>query len=228
MPEFLILRKLKFYKMKKIALLGLGLLFFVSCKKETEAETTEPTVVETGISGIFAVDSTSTIAWVGAKPTGKHNGKIKVSTGEFKVEDGKITEGRFIIDMNSITVEDLEGDEKLSLEGHLKGTSKPEAVDHFFNVAKYPEASFTMTSFMNEGGSDMMEGDLTIKDKTNKVKFPVSLTEADGIAKLTSPEFKINRTLWDVKYGSKSFFDDLGDKYIDDEISIQINITAKK
>lgn len=214
--------------MKKIALLGLGLLFFVSCKKEAEAETTEPTVVETGINGTFVVDSTSTVAWVGAKPTGKHNGKITVKNGEFSVENGKITEGKFIIDMNSITVEDLEGEERASLEAHLKGTSKPEAVDHFFNVAKYPEASFTVTSFMNEGGSDMVEGNLTIKDKTNKVKFPVSLTEADGVVTLSSPEFKINRTLWDVKYGSKSFFDDLGDKYIDDEITLQINVTAKK
>ena len=81
---------------------------------------------------------------------------------------------------------------------------------------------------MNEGGSDMVEGDLTIKDKTNKVKFPVSITEADGVITLTSPEFKINRTLWDVKYGSKSFFDDLGDKFIDDEIALQVNLKANK
>ncbi len=215
--------------MKKIALLGLGLLFFVSCKKEAEVETTtEPTVVETGINGTFAVDSTSTVAWIGSKPAGKHNGKITVKNGEFTVENGKITQGKFTIDMNSITVEDLTGDEKTSLEGHLKGTSKPEAADHFFNVAKYPEASFTVTGFMNEGGSDMVEGDLTIKDKTNKVKFPVSIVEENGVIALTSPEFKINRTLWDIKYGSKSFFDDLGDKFIDDEIALQISIKANK
>ena len=214
--------------MKKIALLGLGLLFFVSCKKEAEAETTEPTIVENGINGTFEIDSTSTIAWIGSKPTGKHNGIITVKNGEFKVESGKVKEGKFTIDMTSIVVEDLDSEDKESLEAHLKGTNKPEAVDHFFNVAKYPEASFTITGFMNEGGSDMVEGDLTIKDKTNKVKFPVSITEVDGVVTMTSPEFKINRTLWGVNYGSKSIFDDLGDKFIDDEISLQINLKAKK
>lgn len=215
-------------KMKKIALLGLGLLFFVSCKKEEKTESTEPTVVEAGINGTFEVDSTSTIAWIGSKPTGKHNGSINVKNGEFTIESGKITEGKFTIDMNSITVGDLEGEEKATLEGHLKGSSKPEAADHFFNVAKYPEATFVVTGFMTENGSDMVEGDLTIKDKTNKVKFPVAITEADGVITMTSPAFDINRTLWDVKYGSKSFFDDLGDKYINDEISLQINIKASK
>ena len=214
--------------MKKITLLGLGLLFFVSCKKEAEAEATEPTVVETGINGTFKVDSTSTVTWVGSKPTGKHNGKITVKDGEFTVAEGKITEGKFVIDMSSITVEDLEGEDKGNLEAHLKGSNKPETADHFFNVSKYPEAVFTVTGFMNEEGSDMVEGDLMIKDKTNKVKFPVSITENDGVITMTSTEFKINRTLWDVKYGSKSYFDDLGDKYIDDEIALQINVTAKK
>ena len=214
--------------MKKIALLGFSLLAFVSCKNEEKVETTEPAVVEKGINGTFEVEPTSSIAWIGSKPTGKHNGKITVKNGEFTVESGKITQGMFTVDMNSITVEDLEGEDKESLEAHLKGTNKPEAVDHFFNSAKYPEASFTITSFMNEGGSDMVEGDLTIKDKTNKVKFPVSIAEANGIITLTSPEFKINRTLWNVNYGSKSIFDDLGDKFIDDEISLQLNLRAKK
>ncbi len=214
--------------MKKIALLGLSLLVFVSCKKEEKAQTTEPTTVEEGINGTFAVDSTSTISWIGSKPTGKHNGKIVVKNGEFTVESGKITQGKFTIDMNSITVEDIDGEDRASLEGHLKGTAKPEANDHFFNVSKYPVATFTVTSFMNEGGSDMVEGDLTIKDKTNKVKFPVSIVEADGVVTMTSQEFKINRTLWSINYGSKSIFDDLGDKFIDDEISLQLNVTAKK
>lgn len=214
--------------MKKLTLLGLVLLLFISCKKESDAETTENAVVAKGIDGTFKVDTTSTIAWIGAKPTGKHNGKISIKDGEFTIENGKISQGKFIIDMNSITVEDLEGDEKTSLEQHLKGTSKPEAADHFFNVATYPEATFTVTGFMNEAGSDMLEGDLTIKNKTNKVKFPVTVTENEGKVSLTSKEFKINRTLWDVKYGSKSFFDDLGDKFIEDDITITINVVASK
>lgn len=210
--------------MKKILLLGIGVLLFISCKKE---EKIEPTTVETGISGMFITDSTSTLNWTGSKQTGKHSGTIKIKTGGFTVENGKITDGKFTIDMNSISVDDLEGDDKINLEEHLKGT-KPDVVDHFFNVVKYPEATFVVTGFMNENGSDMLEGDLTIKDKTNKVKFAVSLTEADGFVTMSSPEFKIDRTLWGVNYGSKSIFSDLGDKFINDDIALQINMKAKK
>lgn len=214
--------------MKKVFVLLASVLIIVSCKKEENAEPATPTVVENGINGTFEIDSTSTIAWIGSKPAGKHNGKITVKNGEFTIEAGKITQGKFSIDMASITVEDLEGEDKANLENHLKGTSKPEAADHFFNVAKYPQAQFVVTGFMTENGSDMVEGDLTIKDKTNKVKFPVSITESEGIVTMTSPAFEINRTLWDVKYGSKSFFDDLGDKFINDEITLELNLKAKK
>jgi polyisoprenoid-binding protein YceI len=210
--------------MKKILLLGIGVLLFVSCKKE---EKVDPTTVETSISGMFITDSTSMLNWTGSKQTGKHSGTIKIKSGGFTVANGKISDGKFIIDMNTISVDDLEGDDKLNLEEHLKGM-KPDVTDHFFNVVKYPEATFVVTGFMKEDGSDMLEGDLTIKDKTNKVKFPVSLTEVDGYVIMTSPEFKIDRTLWGVNYGSKSIFTDLGDKFINDEIALQINIKTKK
>ena len=67
-----------------------------------------------------------------------------------------------------------------------------------------------------------------LKNKINKVKFPVSLTKVDDVVTMTSPEFKINRTLWGVNYGSKSIFDDLGDKFIDDDISLQLDLKEKK
>ena len=214
--------------MKKIIALSLATLFFVSCKNEEKTTTEEPTISEGSVNGTFKVDAASTVTWIGKKLTGQHNGSIALKDGEFEVENGKITQGKFILNMNSISVLDLEGDEKLSLENHLKGTAKPEDSDHFFNVAKYPEASFEMTKFENVDGKDIMEGDLTIKGKTNQVKFAVNLANTDGNVTLTSPEFEINRTLWDIKYGSKSFFDDLGDKYINDEISLQINIKGIK
>lgn len=212
--------------MKKLGILGIGLLLFVSCKKEEKTEPNEPTVVDIGINGKFEVDSTSTMAWIGSKPTGKHNGTIQIKNGEFTIEKGIITEGKFTIDMNSITVEDLEGEDKIKLEDHLKGTNKPEAADHFFNVTKFPFAEFVVTGFVKENRLDMIEGDLTIKNKTNKVKFPISISESNGLAVLKTPAFKINRTLWDITYGSKSFFDNLEDKFIDDEISLEINLKA--
>ncbi len=213
--------------MKKVVVFGLATLLFVSCKKEERKNAETPTISEE-LSGVAKVDSTSTIAWIGSKPTGKHNGEINVKDGEFTLEKGKITQGKFIIDMNSIAVLDLEGEDKTNLEAHLKGTNKPEAEDHFFNVKKFPEATFEVIGYANENGSELLEGNLTLKGKTNKVKFPVSVEEKEGFIHLTSTAFEINRTLWDVKYGSKSFFDDLGDKYINDEISLTLNIKAKK
>ena len=212
--------------MKKLTLLGLGLLLFISCKDDKK-ETVVETTVDESIKGKFEVDSTSTIAWTGSKQTGKHSGIIKVKFGEFSVEDGKITEGKFVIDMHTIHVNDLEGEDKAKLEAHLKG-DRDDVEDHFFNVKRYPEASFEVLTFTNENGVDMLEGNLTIKKKTNKVKFPVSLNVVDDVVTMTSPEFKINRTLWDVNYGSKSIFDDLGDKFIDDDITLQLNIKEKK
>ena len=77
--------------MKKIGILAIGALFFVSCKKEDKTESTDTFVIETGINGTFDIDSTSTIEWIGSKPSGKHNGKITVKNGEFTIESGKIT-----------------------------------------------------------------------------------------------------------------------------------------
>jgi polyisoprenoid-binding protein YceI len=212
--------------MKKLTLLGLGLLLFISCKEE-KTENLVTTSIDESIQGKFEVDSTSSITWVGSKQTGKHSGTIKIKFGEFNVKDGKITEGKFVINMNSISVDDLEGEDKEKLEGHLKGI-RDDVEDHFFNVVKYPEASFEVLSFMNEKGVDMLEGNLTIKNKINKVKFPISLAKVDDVVTMTSSEFKINRTLWGVNYGSKSIFDDLGDKFIDDDILLQLNIKEKK
>ena len=76
--------------MKKLTLLGLGLLFFISCKEEKE--TVVSTTIDQSIKGKFEVDSTSSIAWVGSKQTGKHSGTIKIKFGEFSVDDGKIIE----------------------------------------------------------------------------------------------------------------------------------------
>ncbi|WP_339887975.1 YceI family protein [uncultured Flavobacterium sp.] len=212
--------------MKKLTLLGLGLLLFISCKEE-EKETLVSTTIDESIKGKFEVDSTSSITWIGSKQTGKHSGTIKIKFGEFSVDAGKITEGKFVIDMNTIHVNDLEGEDKAKLEAHLKG-DRDDVEDHFFNVKRYPEASFEVLTFTNENGVDMLEGNLTIKNKINKVKFPVSLEKVDDVITLTSPEFKINRTLWGVNYGSKSIFDDLGDKFIDDDIVLQLNIKEKK
>ena len=98
----------------------------------------------------------------------------------------------------------------------------------FFNVNKYPTGTFEITAITEEGGKKVVEGNLTLKDVTKNVKFPATINVTDNAVDITSETFTINRTLWNVNYSSKSVFDDLGNKYIDDEIEVKVTIKATK
>lgn len=173
----------------------------------------------------YTVASTSVIEWVGTKPTGKHNGTVNVTEGGVNTENQSITNGKFIIDMNTITVLDLAaGDGKEDLEGHLKGTGKEEAEDHFFNVKKFPTATFEFKSF---DGTNVV-GDLTIKGITKEVSFPATVTVTDTEVNIESKAFKINRVDFGVNYASKSVFGDLKDKFINDEMELVVKAKATK
>lgn len=199
----------------------------VGCKKKAdEAKTTEAadvsTAMENSVKYIANADE-STIEWKGFKPTGTHNGIIKIENGVLTLNDGKIESGTFLIDMKSIVNLDMPADNEMNgkLVGHLKSAD-------FFDVEKYPSAAFEVTGFEEKDGKMMLSGNLKLKEKKNNVTFPVSVsTEGDQVT-LTSETFTIDRSKWDVKYGSKSFFDDLGDKFINDDIELKITLKAKK
>lgn len=212
-----------------------ALTLTVSCKndKTAEAETTEAGTVKeaSGEAVSYTVDKgNSKIDWTGSKPTGKHTGTINLSDGTVSIKDNVLDSGKFTIDMNTITVTDLKaGDGKEDLEGHLKGTGgKEEDFDHFFNVKKYPQSTFEITKAVTENGKTAVEGNLTMKGITKNVKFPATVTVDGNTVTLVSDAFTINRTLWNVNYGSKSVFDNLGDKFINDDIELKVSITAKK
>ncbi|RYJ45707.1 YceI family protein [Flavobacterium beibuense] len=217
-----------------ILMLCASLAFTVSCKKDNteNAETTDATeAAEASAEAVkYTVNTAeSTIDWTGSKPTGKHTGTINLSEGEFSVKNDSVESGKFVIDMNSITVTDLEaGNGKEDLEAHLKGLGKEDTADHFFNVKKYPTGTFEITGITQEAGKTMVEGNLTLKETTKNIKFPATITVTPEAVTLTSENFKINRTLWSVNYSSKSIFDNLGDKYVDDEIELKVNIKATK
>ncbi len=203
----------------------------VSCKGDTknETEASDAKEVATTDEGTkFMVDTEgSTIAWTGSKPTGKHMGTIDIESGTVKVAGNDVT-GTFLIDMTSIEVTDLEaGEGKEDLEGHLKGTAK-EKEDHFFNVAKYPTAAFEVTGVMEKDGKKMMQGNLTIRGIKKNIEFPVSYNVDGDTMMLASEPFTIDRTEWGVNYGSKSVFDNLGDKFVDDDIELTVNLKANK
>lgn len=219
--------KIKFLPMLSLAIV---LTAAVSCKdnkNETEASEAEMAAESSMQASKFMLDpEASTIHWEGNKPTGTHTGTIKLESGVIKI-DGDSLSGSFLIDMTTIVDTDLEGEQKTDLEQHLKGTVEGKEGD-FFDVQKFPTAAFEITDVKEENGKKMLEGNLTIKDSKNNISFPVTYTVDGDRMSLKSEPFTIDRTKWNVNYGSKTVFDDLGDKFISDDIQLTIDIVAKR
>jgi len=163
----------------------------------------------------------SKINWKGFKPTGEHYGTIMLQDGHFKIKNKEIVAGEFNIDMNSIVNLDMAADDKYNakLVGHLKS-------DDFFGVQKHPIAIFKITGTESKGDKTLIKGDLTIKNKTNPVSFLADIHLKGDKLHFKSETFKIDRSKWDIKYKSKSFFDDLADKFIYDDMELSIDMEA--
>jgi polyisoprenoid-binding protein YceI len=164
----------------------------------------------------------SAITWSGKKVTGAHNGTIKLKSGSLIMEEGMLKGGTFEIDMTSITNVDMAGkDGQAKLEGHLKSAD-------FFNVAEFPTSTLELTSVIHRGteGSYKVTGDLTIKGITKPVKFNTQITEENGM-KVATSNIVVDRSEYDVRYGSGSFFDNLGDKTIYDEFELDVKLVLK-
>ncbi|GGG51918.1 YceI family protein [Bizionia arctica] len=155
----------------------------------------------------------SNVIWKGYKVTGSHQGTIDIKSGYLDFKDGNLVGGEFTIDMSSISNTDLEGEYKGKLEGHLKS-------DDFFGVEKFPTASLVFTKVTSTGkNSYEVTGKITIKAKTETIKFNLSVYGNKASASL-----KIDRSKFDVRYGSTSFFDDLKDKAIYDDFDLVVDL----
>ena len=155
----------------------------------------------------------SKVVWKGYKVTGSHIGIISIKSGNLNFDKDILTGGSFEIDMSTITVTDLEGEDKGKLEGHLKS-------DDFFGVEKFPTATLHFTKVKPVGKNAYeVKGDITIKGKTETVSFNVSVYGSKANVTL-----KIDRTKFDVRYGSTSFFDGLKDKAIYDEFDLVVDL----
>lgn len=163
----------------------------------------------------------SSVEWTGKKVTGEHSGTVKISEGNIMIENDKISSGNITIDMNSIMVTDIEDEgTNKKLRGHLMS-------DDFFGVNNHPTANLKITkSEKIKGNKFNIFGELTIKGKTEKVEFPaVVLMEDDKVVAIG--DLTIDRTKFDIKYGSGQFFEDLGDRMIYDDFTISFKVGAK-
>ena len=173
-------------------------------------------------SANYKVDGTaSSINWLAKKVTGQHGGTIAMTSGVLTVANDNITGGSFVIDMNSIKCTDLTGEWADKLIGHLRS-------DDFFSVEKNPTAQLTITKVNYESANKAnIDANLTIKGITKAISFPSAISKKGDVLVAVST-IRIDRTKFDIKYGSKSFFESIGDKAIEDEFEITVNLVAKK
>lgn len=165
----------------------------------------------------------STVVWTGKKVAGKHYGNVNIKDGQLVLQNGEVTTAQFSMDMNSITNTDLTDQEwNKKLVDHLKS-------EDFFSVEKHPVSTFVVTEFSSGENSDnevyTVTGDLTIKGITKSVNFPITfeLKDSKFVSQGTA---KIDRTKYDIKYGSGSFFKGLGDNMIYNDFEIEFKIVA--
>ena len=169
----------------------------------------------------YTIDaSKSTFKWTGKKVTGTHWGYIKFTSGTIATDGTNVTGGSFTVDMNSMDCQDLTPDKGGSkLLGHLKS-------DDFFGTTTYPMSTMTIKSATAKGGGQFdVKADLTIKGATSEVAFPATIS-MDGKMLTAKAAFTVDRTKYGIKYGSGSFFDNLGDKAISNDFDVEVDIAA--
>lgn len=166
--------------------------------------------------------SKSEVTWKASKVTGKHNGSVTLKDGGLQFTDGVLSGGSFSVDMTTLGSDDLEGEWKGKLDGHLKS-------EDFFGVEKFPTATFNITKVAAKGtpGDYKVAGDITIKETTKEIKFYAHV-EDEGDMKVATADITLDRTDYDVRYGSGSFFDGLGDKTIYDDFELSVKLVSGK
>jgi polyisoprenoid-binding protein YceI len=209
--------------MKKIILsLVLVASVLTGCKGEKKDKVTTADAVKVAVTAdLNNVDlASSVITWKGTKPTGAHDGTIMLQEGSLNLKAGKLTGGTFVIEMSSIKNLDLDAESAAKIEGHL---SAPD----FFDVATYATSKFVITSVIEAEGKLAVTGNLTVKDITKSITIPATLLSVGNVTTFKSDKFNIDRTEFNIKYASKTFFDNLKDKFIDDAIELSFTVNTK-
>jgi polyisoprenoid-binding protein YceI len=164
----------------------------------------------------YQIDTTaSKITWIGTKITGKHTGTVNLKSGSVFVKDGNVVAGKFIADMTSIDNKDLSGEYHEKLNKHLKS-------EDFFDVVKFPEAVFEISSIEKTDNAFTVKGNLTLKGITHGVTFNADIQSEKGVPRVAKAKFNIDRKKWGIVYPGKP--DDL----ISDTVNLAIELFIKK
>lgn len=186
----------------QIKTFAIAILAFVSVTAQAQKQTSKKVDVKK-----------SNIHWVGKKVTGQHEGTVNFKEGVLIFKDKALAGGKFVVDMPTLKSTDLEGEWAQKLDGHLKS-------DDFFSTEKFPTATLNFKTIANKGNNVYtVTADLTIKGITNSVSFDMAINGKKATAKLI-----VDRTKFDIKYKSGSFFENLGDKTIYDDFELDVNL----
>ncbi|MCU0399657.1 MAG: YceI family protein [Algoriphagus sp.] len=227
-----------------------SMLAFACGKPGDTVETTDAQEVAAGEGQTLTLDlATSSIAWTGYKPTGKHFGKIPTTAGALTVAGDQITGGSFTFDIPGLTIEDMEAGSEFhgKLYGHLQSPD-------FFDAANFPTATFEITSVTPYAATDAVadktefasentpssdssltpanpthwiSGNLTMRGTTKNIKFPAAVTIANGTV-AAKAGFNIDRTQWGLMYGDEAAATDKAkDQFIYNTVSLVLDVNAK-
>ena len=160
----------------------------------------------------------SKVEWTGKKVTGEHTGTVMLKSGQLMMKGAEIVGGEFVMDMSSITNIDITNDKyRGKLDKHLKS-------EDFFGVTKFPESKFVIKESKNlKDGKLLVKGEISIKGIIKSLEFEVT-SHKHGDSYHMSGLIIIDRTQFDIKYGSGSFFDNLGDKTIHDNFELKFDL----
>ena len=216
---------------QSLMILGASTLLFAACTSAPEADkaaTGEAQEVVIGSGEPFNIDTVaSTVSFIGTKPVGQHNGVFTLNQGSVTVNEGQLTGGNFIININSMKIVDKDTNGVAMLTGHLLSPD-------FFDAAKYGTARFEITAIENydstkvqsllAGATHLISGNLLLKDSTKNITFPakVSVNETTVTAEA---DFNIDRTLWGMNYKGPN---NPADWFIKKEVNLKLNIKANK
>lgn len=221
--------------MKNLVVIMALVFAFASCKgpsgdkaKVTDAQ--EEATASSTAKKVNVDKDASVVTWVGSKPTGSHNGIIKLSSGDLSVENGQVVAGEFVMDMNTVESQDkgMPATANDKLGKHLKSAD-------FFDVEQFPTAKFVIVkvddianrasaeALQLEGATHYVTGNLTMKGTEKGVSFPAIITvDENGVS--AKAEFTIKRTDWGMSYGNDKSF---GDKFIHPEVKVGFDVAAK-
>lgn len=209
--------------MKKILfvlLLGLGLVTLSACGTKTEEVKEVKNESVSLTDGTYQINTTSSqLTWKASKVVGKsHTGTLAIKSGNLIITNSNLSGGNLLLDMKSM----VDSENTLTLIKHLNSAD-------FFATETYPEANLAITSVARtpEAGLYAVNGDLTLKGKTAPISFNLRLAQSANKVAAVS-ELKLDRTTWDIRYGSGKFFQNLGDNIIKDEIELSVALEATR